>query len=282
MSIFDPLGFLIPITIQARLLMQCIWSKEVQWDEVIPELEFKQWHEWLQVLEKIKTVKISRCYQLPNFQNNKAELHVFCDASSRAYGAVAYWRFDLGNGNFYITFIIAKNRVVPSKTNTTIPRLELQAALIAVRLAETIMAEHEFEVTRRVFWSDSKIVLSWINKDSNDFKIFVANRIQEIREKSKTYEWRWVSSENNAADDASKYRPSATENNSRWLLGPSFLYEHERFWEISTLSEEMENENEELQCVILRTSLIEDLIDFSRFSSWLRVISAVAMVLEAK
>ena len=130
-------------------------------------------------------------------QTHKAELHIFCDASTKAYGAVAYWRFSFPGNKYHISLIIAKNKVVPNKGNTTIPRLELQAALIGTRLAETIEKEHEFEVTRRVFWSDSEIVLKWINKDPVEFKIFVANRLSEIREKTNVSEWRWINSENN-------------------------------------------------------------------------------------
>ena len=55
--------------------------------------------------------RINRCYQLPSVQTKKAELHVFCDSSKRAYGAVAYWRFCLPNGTYHIAFVCSKNRV---------------------------------------------------------------------------------------------------------------------------------------------------------------------------
>lgn len=77
MSIFDPLGFLIPVTIQARLLMQAIWASKVHWNDGIKDDEFKAWKEWLQVLKKIKSVRVNRCYQLLQFQVKQAELHVF-------------------------------------------------------------------------------------------------------------------------------------------------------------------------------------------------------------
>ena len=190
MYIFDLLGFLIPITIQARLIMQSVWSSGVKWDEVINQTEFILWTKWLQEIERIKSVQINRCYQLLNSQLNEAELHVFCDASSKAYGAVAYWRFKLNENKYHVFFIVAKNRVVPMRGNSTIPRLEFQAALISSRLAEFIEKEHEFKITRRIFWSDSEIVLHWINKDPGQFKAFVANRLHEIREKTQPSEWR--------------------------------------------------------------------------------------------
>ena len=85
-----------------------------------------------------------------------------------------------------MAFTVSKSRIVGSKTTTTIPRLELQAALTAVRLSKLVEDEHEFKISCRVFWSDSQIVLYWIRKDPNQYKSFVANRLGEIRKKSKT------------------------------------------------------------------------------------------------
>lgn len=101
----------------------------------------------LQVLKKIKLIRVNRCYQLLHFQVEQAELHVFCNASSKAYSAFVYWRFSTGDNRYHISLIMGKNKLVPIKINSTIPRLELQAALVAVRIAETIENEHEFTIT---------------------------------------------------------------------------------------------------------------------------------------
>ena len=122
-----------------------------------------------------------------------------------------------------MAFIVSKSRIVGSKTTTTIARLELQAALTAVRLSKLVEDEYEFNISRRVFWSDSQIVLYWIRKDPNQYKSFVANRLGKIREKSKTDEWRWVPSNENPADDATRFVQDAISNTSRWFQGPNFL-----------------------------------------------------------
>ena len=99
----------------------------------------------------------------------------------------------------------------------------MQAALIATRLADLIQREHDFEISRRIFWSDSEIVLHWIKKEPNEYRSFVANRLGEIREKTKMDEWRWVPSKDNPADDATRFVPEAIKNDSRWFRGPHFL-----------------------------------------------------------
>lgn len=182
MSIFDPLGFLAPYTIHSRILMQEVWKSEFAWEKEIKEKKFLKWKEWIKDLELVKSCKIDRCYQLREFQLREAELHVFCDASSKAYAAVAYWRFFLSNDKFHTSFIAAKSRVTPTK-GSTIPRLELQAALLATRLASMIIKEHNFKVNKCVYWSDSVTILCWIKKDPKPFKVFVANRLDEIRKK---------------------------------------------------------------------------------------------------
>lgn len=90
MSVFDPLGLLTPFTIQSRILMQDIWISGIGWDEGLRDSVFKKWQLWLRDLKSVATCKIDRCYQIKNMQMRSAELHIFCDASDKAYTAVAY------------------------------------------------------------------------------------------------------------------------------------------------------------------------------------------------
>ena len=224
MSIFDPLGFLTPFTVESKLIMQSVWSSKIGWDEMLQDTEFLQWKQWLCNLDRIKSCRIPRCYQLHNCQVKSAELHTFCDASSKAYASVAYWRFCLRDGSYHVALIMAKSRIAQMKELvTTIPRLELQAAVLAIRVANIVTKEHDFQISRRVFWSDSKTVLHWINKEPREFKIFVANRLAEISENSSASEWRWIPSSENPADDGTRIAPVVLNKESRWFLGPAFL-----------------------------------------------------------
>ncbi|XP_026672465.1 uncharacterized protein LOC113464792 [Ceratina calcarata] len=284
MSVFDPLGFLTPFTIQSRILMQYIWSSGIGWDEVLRDEEFTHWQQWLIELGKIGKCSIPRCYQDRNYQLRTAELHVFCDASTKAYAAVAYWRFKLPNETFRVSIIMSKSRVAPLKV-MSVPRLELQAALLATRLAKTIASEHDFRITRRIFWSDSKTVLHWIRKDPREFKIFVANRLSEIRENSEVNEWRWVPTKDNPADDGTRAAPNALDENSRWLAGPSFLTKADSLWPKSDVHFEVDTADLEFSKSFLPVAnVVEEqhlLLNFSRFSSLSRLLSTVSRVLEA-
>ena len=155
-------------------------------------------------------------------------MHVFCDASTKAYSAVAYWRFCNAVGKYHTAFVIAKSRVAPVNS-LTIPRLELQAAVIACRLAKFIEEEHSYKILKRYFWSDSITVLRWIRSDPKDFKIFVLHRLGEINELSNIDEWKWVPSELNPADDRTRWVTNTLEENSRWFIGPRFLRVNESY-----------------------------------------------------
>ena len=283
MSIFDPLGLLTPFTTQSRIIMQLIWATGINWDDKIPQNEFTLWKKWLQNLQVVKECRIVRCYVLRDTIVKSTELHVFCDASERAYAAVAYWKFIFSNGKSHVSIIMSKSRVTPLKS-TSIPRLELQAALLASRIAKTIAQEHEFIINRRVFWSDSKTVLCWIRKDPRDFKMFVANRLGEIRENSNVTEWRWVPTRENPADDATRFVPEALKKGSRWLNGPKFLMLEENQWpiEISNKTSQQPTEfllNQNIIATVVSSE--SSIIDFSRFSSLNRLLFTLSRVFQS-
>ncbi|GBP53425.1 hypothetical protein EVAR_17500_1 [Eumeta japonica] len=113
--------------------------------------------------------------------HTEGELHVFVDASEKSYAAAVYWRIKLSEHESAVSLIAGKARVAPLKV-ISIPRLELQAALLGARLASSILTEIELNVTRKIFWTDSRTVLSWIRSDPRSFKPFVAHRLAELEE----------------------------------------------------------------------------------------------------
>ena len=139
-----------------------------------------------------------------------------------AFTTVDYWRIYLNN-NVDVVFVVGKSRCTPLKP-LSIPRLELQAVVLGIRLKESITAFHEIK-PGNIFWSGSKTVIKWIQSDSRTYKQIVAHRGSEILESSKVEQWRWVPGALNPADYATRPQNFTDEEGhiSRWLSCPTFL-----------------------------------------------------------
>ena len=139
--------------------------------------------------------------------------------------AVAYLKCQQ-NDEVKIFLLMSKTQVAPLK-KMSILRLELQACLIAVRLAEFVKKEMEFKCIKVTFWSDSAVALSWIKMESRLLKEFVGNRVAMIQEKTEDSQWHHVSGHNNPADLATKGvdLQELIKPDNTWFSGPSFLQE---------------------------------------------------------
>ena len=147
---------------------------------------------------------IDRCFVPAEFgEIASRELHHFSDASQVAYGAVSYLRTVSKEGDIHCSFLIGKSRLAPLKA-TTIPRLELSAAVVATRLDKVMQQELDMKIERSVFWTDSTCVLKYIQNESRRFQTFVANRVSKIHYTSKASQWNYVNTNLNPADDASR------------------------------------------------------------------------------
>ena len=130
------------------------------------------------------------------------------------------------------TLIMSKARLAPIKA-TTIPRLELLAGVVATELDQHIKHHLEVPIKETFFWTDSTIVLQYINNRDRRFQTFVANRIARIHERSDRSQWKYVDTASNPADDISRGM-SAKEilASQRWISGPSFLEGSEESWPV--------------------------------------------------
>lgn len=106
----------------------------------------------------------------------------FCDASSKAYAAIVYLRVEDEAQQVNAKFVAAKTRVAPVG-GATIPRLELLSALLLAMLINSVrMAlEGELQLGDPTCYSDSKVALFWIQGTSHEWKQFVENRVNTIR-----------------------------------------------------------------------------------------------------
>ena len=132
--------------------------KKFEWDDPFPQEMQLVWGKLFRKIEDLKTVQFPRCLQSPS-PIGSPELHVFADASNLGYGAASYLVWSSSGGK-EARLVSAKARVAPLR-QTTIPRLELMAALLAMRLAKTIYKEFKIRPSNVTLWSDYMIVLTY-------------------------------------------------------------------------------------------------------------------------
>ncbi|GBP91507.1 hypothetical protein EVAR_66097_1 [Eumeta japonica] len=274
MSVFDPLGLASPV-ITGKCMLQDIWRSGIDWDETIEADAHKKWLKWVNDIKKLASIRIPRCIS-PG--HTEGELHVFVDASEKSYAAAVYWRIKLSEHESAVSLIAGKARVAPLKV-ISIPRLELQAALLGARLASSILTEIELNVTRKIFWTDSRTVLSWIRSDPRSFKPFV---IVWPNGGTTVKCWRWVPTKLNVADDATRDPPTHFDETHRWFHGPDFLRKSEENGRRKPV--ESERPTGRRSCTTLTLVNKEDsqvVPNVSRFSSWTRLLRSTARVLQA-
>jgi hypothetical protein len=224
-SVFDPLGILAPVVLKGKILFQAEVRQRKGWDDPLEDEVENQWREWQKTLPRLENFSIKRCLMSSAKMSDVkgASLHIFCDASEAAYGVVAYLQYVNSDDKRCCSFVMSKTRLAPLKT-LTIPRLELCAAVLGVDIAETLHGELELVIKETTFWTDSSIVLCYINSTNKRFKTFVANRISRIHEVSDPRQWKYVSTTENPADVASRgLMPEQMLRNSKWIQGPEFL-----------------------------------------------------------
>ncbi|XP_072929551.1 uncharacterized protein [Epargyreus clarus] len=277
MSIYDPLGLVSQYTITGKILLQQLWVKKVGWDEELPREEAEEFQQWVAGLQDISNLALPRCYSRDMTPSSELQLHIFNDASEQAYATTAYWRITHKDGTVEVVQVMGKAKVAPLKL-LTIPRLELQAALIGARMASTILKEHEWKPGRVYYWTDSKTVLHWIRNDKKKYTPFVAHRLAEIGELSQVEDWRWVPTADNVADDATRIETKRITGADRWFTGPSFLSLPEEEWPTEATSSDTSEE----ATYTITTDDITDrmgcLPDITRFSAYRRLIRATALV----
>ncbi|XP_070196592.1 uncharacterized protein [Littorina saxatilis] len=222
-SIFDPLGLVSPIILRGRQILQEACKEGISWDQELPPSILTRWNEWIHDLRSLSSLQVPRCY----FTNaplpwSGIEFHHFADASSKGYGECSYVKLSDAEGNIHSSLLMAKAKVVPIRA-VTIPRLELQAAVLAVKIARFLEKELGHLEAQHYFWTDSRVVLGYIYNQTKKFHVFVSNRLQMIQDFSQPHQWHHVTTKENPADYASRGLCVQDLKNSCWFSGPDFL-----------------------------------------------------------
>ncbi|XP_068757389.1 uncharacterized protein [Montipora capricornis] len=290
-SIYDPLGIISPVVLSAKKLIQDLCKQGLSWDEEIKEEEAIRWKKWLSELPKLSQISLARCLKPADFGvTDVTELHHFADASQIVYGAVSYARFVNEERNaVHCNFLVGKSRLAHVKP-MTIPRLELSAAVVAVKLDRTLREELEIKIDRSVFWSDSTAVSQYIKNEDKRFHTFVANRLAVIHDGSKPSQWNFVESARNPADDASRgLTPEELLLQDRWFKGPEFLWKLEESWPVpSSPLPSIPDQDPEIksQGQTNRTTMVSEESNLNsmiqHYSSWYELKRGVAWLLRSR
>ncbi|XP_011859086.1 PREDICTED: uncharacterized protein LOC105556600 [Vollenhovia emeryi] len=199
-TLFDPLGWLAPVVVSAKIAFQATWRRGLGWDEPLDEASTRSWLKYQAALPLLEEIQIPRW--IGPVSTGHIEIHGFCDASELAYAAVTYLRTE-HSGSWRTRLIAAKMMVAPIK-QISLPRLELCAATLLARLVSYVRSTLDLVGAPVHLWSDSTVALGWIQDHPSRWHTFVANRVAEIQTTVASAWWHHVPGRENPADCASR------------------------------------------------------------------------------
>ena len=224
-SLYDPLGFIAPVTIRGKALLRNLTSDTSDWDEPLPLDQQSAYDEWKDSLKYLENLQIPRTYYHRSLsQTLHKELHIFSDASEMAIASVAYLKIIDNDGNSHVGFVLGKAKLAPTHGHT-IPRLELCAAVLATELYNIISDQLDVEIENVKFYTDSKVVLGYIHNETRRFYTYVCNRVDRIRKHTTPEQWNYVHTDQNPADHGTRSTSTTQLQKTNWLTGPTFLHQ---------------------------------------------------------
>lgn len=228
---FDPNGWISPVTFMAKFFMQKLWLAQLGWDEQLTDELLHEWTAFVTTLPHIKEIEIPR--KLLPQAGARVTLHGFCDASEKGYAAAVYLRTGETAGEGVVRLVMAKSKVAPVRTRWTIPKMELAGAALLTRLLNHVAQNLRgtVDLNDTVYaWTDSQIVLCWLQTSVHTLEVFVANRVSQINNSETPLVWRHVPGEVNPADCSSRGCPApALVEHSLWW-GPQWLERPHTEW----------------------------------------------------
>lgn len=221
-QVFDPLGVISPVLITGKIIMHRLWVDGLDWDEPLNQEQLDIWDEYYASLALLNKLTITRNVH-PHNQEFRFDVYGFCDASEKAFGACIYAVSKNHDGVVTSRLISSKSAVAPNRT-ISLPRLELEGALLLAKLLREVMDAISHRIKNTFLWSDSTIVLGWIKTEPRLLKSYVANRVTKIQDATEHATWDHVPSKDNPADLISRgISPEEIEHKELWWSGPEWL-----------------------------------------------------------
>ena len=149
--IYDPLALVYPSVLDRRQIIHMLSLSQLAWDDPVDENVQEKWIKWKLSLKKLQEIKVDRCYKPKGFKRMvSCSLHYFSDASESGYGQATYLRLVDTAEMVHYSLAIAKSRVTPMKY-TSIPRLELAAAVLSTKMSGLVKRELGFDHTSEYY-----------------------------------------------------------------------------------------------------------------------------------
>ncbi|XP_045034626.1 uncharacterized protein LOC123475691 [Daphnia magna] len=226
-AVYDPLA---PLIVKAKIKLRELGIKGLNWKDVVTGEDKTWWQRWFSTLKQLNSIRMPRNLQ-PNKRNIKSsQLLTFCDASEEAVAAAVYLNTSYEDGSSSCRLVMAKTKLAPRKT-ISIPKLELNAALLGARLSRYVEEALNLPGLTRLFWTDSSTTRNWLRAVAAHYTPFVSHRIGEIQSVTNPSEWRFVSGKQNIADVATRSLLVDEEPiPPGWLEGPDFLKQPVDLW----------------------------------------------------
>ncbi|WKY06610.1 hypothetical protein Q1695_006637 [Nippostrongylus brasiliensis] len=292
-SIYDPFGWLTPLTLNAKLFQQNIWKFNYKWDE---ELSEAHQNEWKRILARSHGFTKSIIRKVSDgSKTSTARLVAFADASRQAMAACVYL---INNGSQEL--LVAKSKLPSIKNNFTIPKLEMNALTLAARLVHNTLRalESQLCVKSITIYSDSEVALAWLASSdiSNKAGVLVRNRCMEIRKinddmirKGIEVKFGHVNTDLNPANCATRGLWKEDLETHPWWNGPSFIASSYDQWLAASSLSDRKSFDEvgqvEMQRNILHTTAanqqdsVKEILNWKRYSSVNHAVSVFSYAL---
>ena len=233
-SCYDPLGLLVPITIQMKISLRQLYSKELNlgWDEAVPAHIKREWVDILCKVKRAEDITFNRCIK-PRDSVGNPKLLICSDGSEKAMCATAHIRWECED-EIKCRLWAAKSQVTPLQ-KLTIPIIEMQAAVMGVRLSKSIQDNSIWKFDEIYHIVDSECLLATLRKDTDALREFMGNRVAEILDSTDVKQWYHVKSKQNISDLGTRNNSCADDISpeSEWQNGKSWMYLPVEQWPIT-------------------------------------------------
>ena len=291
-SLFDPLGFVSPVVLSGRLLQRLFIPPKtgdsdvvaLGWDDPLPEQYRHLWDSWVESLHSFDGhLSIPRGFHPRHFGPAiEKSLHIFSDASNEGIGYVVYLRTKNEKQEINVSLVCGSSKVPPRGTSS-IPRLELCAAMDAAVQGYNIAVDIDLDHTQTNFYTDSKVVLGYISNRTSRFPLYITRRVNILLNSSSPEQWSYVHTSENPADVASRPQTFKSLTESCWFRGPPFLWQmkppsSERIFDVTLPEEILDSTTLVTSC---KSSSSNPLIALaSKVDSWVKLVNVTKLIVD--